>query len=216
MRALAARRAIDLVGLRLAPAITAALIVWSHTTPGQAAVVFVAVLVAGQFLERSPFPLALMPAARIVVALLAPVIGIALATVVMAALETPVSFADVAAAVVAAWLVLALGAWIRYRVDEVASARVAVIGERSFALDLAREFDAADVRDHRLAGWIGAPRRVRQRPRLARKPARGAPHRARAEHRADRLRSGRRPLRGRGARRLRDGRRLLPRPAGAR
>ena len=75
----------------------------------------------------------------------------------MVALETSLNFADFAAALVAAWLVLALGAWIRSRVDEVASARVAVIGDRSFAMDLAHEFDAARVHDHRLAGWIGGP-----------------------------------------------------------
>jgi exopolysaccharide biosynthesis polyprenyl glycosylphosphotransferase len=42
-------------------------------------------------------------------------------------------------------------------VDEVASARVAVIGDRAFALDLAREFRASGIRDHTLAGWIGRP-----------------------------------------------------------
>ena len=157
IRALGARRAIDVVGLRLAPALTACLIIWSHCSLGQGAVVFIAVLAAGQLLERSPFPLSLVPAARIVLALIAPVLGVGAAVLVMAALETPVSFGDMAAAVVSAWLVLALGAWIRFRVDDVASARVAVIGDRSFALALAREFDAARIHDHRLAGWIGAP-----------------------------------------------------------
>jgi exopolysaccharide biosynthesis polyprenyl glycosylphosphotransferase len=157
IRALNARRAIDVVGLRLAPALTAFLIIWSHCTVGQAAVVFLAVLVAGRLLERSAFPLALMPAARIALALLAPVLGVAGALLVMTALETQVSFGDMAAAICGAWLVLALGAWIRYRVDETASARVAVIGDRSFAMDLAAEFAASGIRDHRLAGWVGAP-----------------------------------------------------------
>jgi exopolysaccharide biosynthesis polyprenyl glycosylphosphotransferase len=157
IRALDARRAIDLVALRLAPALTASLIFLSHTTPGQAAVVFVAVLAAGQLLERSRFPLSLMSAARIALALVAPVLGVAGAVLVMAALDTSVAFADIAAAIVAAWLVLALGAWIRFRVDGVASARIAVIGDRAFALDLAREFDAAGIHDHKLAGWIGRP-----------------------------------------------------------
>jgi exopolysaccharide biosynthesis polyprenyl glycosylphosphotransferase len=157
IRALDARHAIDLVGLRIAPALTAGLIVWSHTTPGQGAFVFVCVLAAGQLLERSPFPLSLMPAARILLALVAPLAGVGAAALAMAALETSTSFADLVAAVAGACLVLALGAWIRYKVDEVASARVAVIGDRSFALALAREFEAAGVHDHRLAGWIGRP-----------------------------------------------------------
>jgi hypothetical protein len=142
IRALDARNAIDFVGLRIAPALTAALIVWSHTTLGQGAFVFVCVLAAGQLLERSPFPLSLLPAARILLALVAPVVGVGAAVLAMAALDVAISFADMAAAVVGASLVLALGAWIRYQVDEVASARIAVIGDRAFALALASEFEA--------------------------------------------------------------------------
>jgi exopolysaccharide biosynthesis polyprenyl glycosylphosphotransferase len=157
IRALGARRAIDLVGFRIAPAATAAFIVWSHTTIGKGLVTFLAVLAAGQLLERSRFPLSLMPAARVGLGLAAPVLGVALAALLMLTMERTLSFADMAAAVIGAWLVLALGAWIRYRVEGVASARIAVIGDRSFALDLAREFAAARVHDHKLAGWIGRP-----------------------------------------------------------
>ena len=32
-----------------------------------------------------------------------------------------------------------------------------MIGDRAFALDLAREFEAAGVHDLHLAGWIGRP-----------------------------------------------------------
>ena len=157
IRALRARRVIDLVGLRVAPAATAALIVWSHTTYGKGLITFLAVLVAGQVLERARFPLSLMPAARIFVGLAAPVLGMGAAALAMLAMERTLSFGDMAAGVIGAWLVLALGAWIRYRVDRVASARIAVIGDRSFAMDLAREFDEARIHDHKLAGWIGRP-----------------------------------------------------------
>jgi exopolysaccharide biosynthesis polyprenyl glycosylphosphotransferase len=157
IRALDARRVIDVAALRLAPALTAWLIVGSHATIGQGAIVFACVLAAGQLLDRSPFPLSLIPAARIGLALIAPVVGVGAAVTVMALLDNPIGLTDVVAAVVGAWLVLALGAWIRYRVDEVASARVAVIGDRSFALDLAREFRASGIHDHTLAGWIGRP-----------------------------------------------------------
>ena len=127
VRALRARRVIDLVGLRVAPAATAALIVWSHTNYGKGLITFLAVLVAGQVLERARFPLSLMPAARIFVGLAAPVLGMGAAALAMLAMERTLSFGDMAAAVIGAWLVLALGAWIRYRVDGVASARIAVI-----------------------------------------------------------------------------------------
>ena len=157
VRALRARRVIDLVGLRVAPAATAALIVWSHTNYGKGLITFLAVLVAGQVLERARFPLSLMPAARIFVGLAAPLLGMGTAALAMLAMERTLSFGDMAAAVIGAWLVLALGAWIRYRVDRVASARIAVIGDRSFAMDLAREFDEARIHDHKLAGWIGRP-----------------------------------------------------------
>jgi exopolysaccharide biosynthesis polyprenyl glycosylphosphotransferase len=157
VRALRARRVIDLVGLRVAPAATAALIVWSHTNYGKGLITFLAVLVAGQVLERARFPLSLMPAARIFVGLAAPLLGMGTAALAMLAMERTLSFGDMAAGVIGAWLVLALGAWIRYRVDRVASARIAVIGDRSFAMDLAREFDEARIHDHKLAGWIGRP-----------------------------------------------------------
>ena len=130
---------------------------WSHTNYGKGLITFLAVLVAGQVLERARFPLSLMPAARIFVGLAAPVLGMGAAALAMLAMERTLSFGDMAAAVIGAWLVLALGAWIRYRVDRVASARIAVIGDRSFAMDLAREFDEARIHDHKLAGWIGRP-----------------------------------------------------------
>jgi exopolysaccharide biosynthesis polyprenyl glycosylphosphotransferase len=120
-------------------------------------ITFLAVLVAGQVLERARFPLSLMPAARIFVGLAAPLLGMGTAALAMLAMERTLSFGDMAAGVIGAWLVLALGAWIRYRVDRVASARIAVIGDRSFAMDLAREFDEARIHDHKLAGWIGRP-----------------------------------------------------------
>ena len=155
VNALAARRAIDLVGLRLAPALTACLIIASHTDLGKGLVVFAAVLAAGQLLMRTSFPLQLMPAARIGLALAAPALGVGTAILVMAALERSVSATDTIAAVLGAWLVLGLGAWIRHRVGEAASARIAVIGDRSFAQDLFREFEATHVQAHQLVGWIG-------------------------------------------------------------
>jgi len=157
IRALDARRTIDLIALRIAPALSGALIILSHAGLGRSAVVFAAMLVAGQLLERARFPLALVPTARIALAMLTPLIGVAGASILMTVLGAGIPLADLSAAVMGSWLVLALGAWIRYRVAETACARIAVIGAREFAVDLAREFDAAGIRDHKLMGWIGQP-----------------------------------------------------------
>ena len=56
----------DLVGLRLAPALTAGVIAFLHSDDlGEALIVFAAMLAATQLIERPRFPLALMPAARV-------------------------------------------------------------------------------------------------------------------------------------------------------
>ena len=85
--ALRAQRLIDLVGLRLAPALTGGLIAYSHYRQlGPAVLVFASMLAAAQLIERPRFPLQLMPAARVAIALLAPVLGAAVALGVMAML----------------------------------------------------------------------------------------------------------------------------------
>ena len=154
--ALRAQSLINMIGLRLAPALTGGLIMLSHSGSLEAAVlVFAAMFAAAQVIERSRFPLQLLPAARLMLALGAPAIGAAGVLALFAALGT----ADVGglmAAVVGAWLVLALGAWTKGRVEESARARVAVIGSPEFADALRAELRASGVRSYQVIGWLGA------------------------------------------------------------
>ena len=58
-------------------------------------------------------------------------------------------------AVIGAWLVVALGAWTKARVEHSACARVAVIGSPEFANDLRDELRSAGVRAYDVIGWLG-------------------------------------------------------------
>jgi exopolysaccharide biosynthesis polyprenyl glycosylphosphotransferase len=156
LRALEAQRIVDLLALRVAPSVAAGLIAYSHMGAlGEGLIVFVAVLAASQLIETSSFPLQLMPAARVVLALVAPALGGAGAWLVVNLAGDPYPVSQYEAVVLGAWLVLALGAWIRARLSQGLKARVAVIGPRDFAADLTGELAAAGVRSYEVVGWIG-------------------------------------------------------------
>ncbi len=154
--ALRAQSLIDVIGLRFAPALTGGLIMLSHSgSPEAAALVFAAMFAAAQMIERSRFPLQLLPAARLMLALGAPALGAAGVLALLAALGTA-DVSGLVAAVVGAWLVLGLGAWTKARVEESARARVAVIGSPRFAEDLQGELGAAGIRAYEVIGWLGS------------------------------------------------------------
>jgi exopolysaccharide biosynthesis polyprenyl glycosylphosphotransferase len=156
LRALEAQRLIDRLALRLAPSAAAGLIAYSHMGQiGVGLIVFAAMLAATQLVDSSRFPLALMPAARIAVALAAPVLGGAFAWLVLSAAGDPYPVAQYQAVILGAWLVVALGSWIKMRLADGLRARVAVIGHRDFAADLAGELAASGVRAYKVVGWIG-------------------------------------------------------------
>ena len=154
--ALRAQRLIDLVALRLAPAGTGAVIAYSHSQdPGTTLVVFAALFTAAQLIERSRFPLALMPAARVALGLVAPALGLAAALAVMALVGRPEAAAEFVPALAGCWLVLGLGAWTKSRVQRSARVRVAVIGSPRFAADLREELRFAGVYAYEVIGWLG-------------------------------------------------------------
>jgi exopolysaccharide biosynthesis polyprenyl glycosylphosphotransferase len=156
LRALEAQRLIDLLALRLAPSAAAGLIAYSHTgQPGESLIVFAAIFATSHLIARSRFPLALMPTSRIVVALAAPILGGAVAWLVLSAAGDPYPVAQYQAVILGAWLVVALGAWIKLHLADGMRARVAVIGPRGFAADLAAEIAASGVRAYEVVGWIG-------------------------------------------------------------
>jgi exopolysaccharide biosynthesis polyprenyl glycosylphosphotransferase len=154
--ALRAQRLVDLIVLRVAPALAGALIAWSHLgSIGEAAIVLAAMLTAARVVECSTLPVHLIPGARVVLAGSAPVIGAAGAWLVLTgagASETLGGFAPVVAGAV---LLLALGSWVKVHVSDRMDARVAVIGSAGFARDLAAELAAADVGGYSVIGWIG-------------------------------------------------------------
>ena len=174
---------IDLVALRLAPSLAAGLIAYSHMGLGQGLIVFCAVVICTQVIERSQLPLHLMPASRIILGLAAPVVGTGVAWLISVAVGVTYPIGDLVPVVLGAWLVMALGAWVKARQAEGLKARVAVIGSREFAADFvgrARGRRRLHLRRHRMDRWPGS-RRVPS-PALARDARRDSPRRGRRPH----------------------------------
>src|SRR4029079_2695244 len=157
LRALEAQRLLDLIALKVLPALAAGLIAYLHVgRVGYAVVLGAAMLVALQLVERCALPLDLMPAARIALALVAPLLGAVLALVLELGAGDHVALGPLEPSVIGAWLVLALGAWVTVHFQEGRPARVAVIGPPGFASDLAAELGAAGIRGYEVIGWFGA------------------------------------------------------------
>jgi exopolysaccharide biosynthesis polyprenyl glycosylphosphotransferase len=153
LRALEAQRLIDCLALRLAPAVAAGLIAYSHMgSLGDGLIVFVSMLATLQVIERSHLPLHLMPATRIMLGIGGPVVGALIAWVITGAAYPPSQYEAI---VLGAWLVLALGAWIKAWLIAGVRARVVVVGSRKFAADLAAELAANGVESYQVVGWLG-------------------------------------------------------------
>lgn len=154
--ALRAQRLIDLIALRLAPAGIGAAIAYSHSRdPGTTVVVFAALYAAAQLIERSSLPLALMPATRVALGVIAPALGLAAALALMALVGEPEAIAEFVPALIGCWLVLGLGAWTKSRVERSVRVRVAVIGSPRFAADLREELHFAGIHAYEVIGWLG-------------------------------------------------------------
>jgi lipopolysaccharide/colanic/teichoic acid biosynthesis glycosyltransferase len=157
MGALQTQRLIDTITLRLAPAVVAGLVAWLHLgSGGVAAIVALSMLASAQLIEGSGFPLSLLPVGRIVLLGAAPVLGAAGALAIMALAGKPLGAIGLALPVGAAWLVLALGVWVKSRVERAAPARVAVVGSRELAADLREELVASGGHAFDVVGWVGA------------------------------------------------------------
>ncbi|MGH2925020.1 MAG: exopolysaccharide biosynthesis polyprenyl glycosylphosphotransferase [Solirubrobacterales bacterium] len=157
MRALEAQRLLDLISLKVMPAAAAGLITYLHLGAASYGLLMAAtMLVALQLVERCALPLGLMPAARITLALVAPILGAMLALVLELGAGDHVALGSLEPSVIGAWLVLALGAWVTVHFQEGRPARVAVVGSEGFASDLAAELEAAGIRGYEVIGWFGA------------------------------------------------------------
>jgi exopolysaccharide biosynthesis polyprenyl glycosylphosphotransferase len=155
MGGLEAQRLIDAITLRIAPAVVAGLIAWLHLgNTGEATLVMLSVLGSAQLIERSRFPLSLLPIGRIAVLATAPALGAAAALATTDLAGQPIEATALAIPVGAAWLTLALGAWIKARLERWAPARVAVVGSPELTMDLRDELVAARVRAFHVVGWL--------------------------------------------------------------
>ena len=159
LRALEAQRLVSLIAYAISPALAAGLIAYVHMGDvGYALLVTIAMLAALQLVERSTLPLGLMPAARLGLGLLAPVLGAGAAVALALAAGRHMVLAELKAPVAGAWLIMGLGAWVTARFDGDRRARVAVVGSPGFAIDLAEELDAAGIRAYEVIGWFGEAR----------------------------------------------------------
>lgn len=156
LRALEAQRLLDLAAFKIIPALCAGGISYLHVNDlGVAAIVAASMFFALQLVERPSLPLELMPAARLALGTVAPVLGITIAVLIMLAASHPVPVGHLEAAVIGAWLVMALGSWVKVRFEEGRRARVAVAGSPEFAADLAAELETAGIRAYEVVGWFG-------------------------------------------------------------
>ncbi len=96
-----------------------------------------------------------MPASRLALGFAAPVVAGAALLGVTALVGHPANAGEYTAAMIGAWLMLALGAWSKTRIERSARARVAVIGSHRFADDLSAELRMTGVRAYEVIGWLG-------------------------------------------------------------
>jgi lipopolysaccharide/colanic/teichoic acid biosynthesis glycosyltransferase len=151
-----ARRLIDLITVRIAPAITGGLLTYSHVRElGTAVLVGVAILLATHLVDRIRYPLHLMPAARIVLALAVPMTG-ALGALGFAALETgTLTLGDMVVPIIGTGLITMLGSVLSDRLRSHRPVRIAVVGTAELAGSLAVELAIARIRGFEVAGWVG-------------------------------------------------------------
>jgi lipopolysaccharide/colanic/teichoic acid biosynthesis glycosyltransferase len=154
--ALRAQQLIDVIGLRVGPALVGGLLAWLHLgDPGQGALVMVSMLVSARLIERSGFPAARMPFARFALAASTPALGAAGAALITALAGNPIALGELWTPILGAMLVTAIGAGTKERVERGAPARVAVLGTPELTCDLRDELVAGGVRAYRVIGWLG-------------------------------------------------------------
>jgi exopolysaccharide biosynthesis polyprenyl glycosylphosphotransferase len=150
-----ARRLLDLVALGIAPAAAAGLLAYAHTgLVSWGVIVATSVLVVNQLVARTRYPLHLMPVARLAIQGLAPVVGVFAAWGAAFSLGVASLGGSVVPAIVGAWLIAALGCWIKARFERRMMIRIAVIGDPEVAEGLSQEIAMAKIRGYEFVGWI--------------------------------------------------------------
>lgn len=153
-----AQRISDLVALSLAPALAASAIAYTRLdSEWQALLVFACMLAAYAALRRPHYPMHLIPVASATLLLLAPVLGAGLAVAISATDGyelSDVNVHEMLPAVLGAWIVTGVGAWLAHSLRRDREVRVAVIGSHEFARGLEVELAAVGVKGYRVVGCI--------------------------------------------------------------
>ncbi len=158
LTATGARRLIELFALRIAPAFAAALIAYNRLdSEWQGGLVLVSMFAVVTLLRPARYPLHLIPFASAALYMLAAPLGAAVAVAISAWDGYPVSsitFGDMVAPVVGAWVVTALGAWLVHGFRRDRQVRVAVIGSHEFARSFEAELEAVGAHGYGVVGCI--------------------------------------------------------------
>lgn len=159
---LSAQRTVELIALRLAPAVTAGAIAYSHLeSEWGGLLVFVCMLGVVTLLRSSRNPLHLIHFASGMLYVLAAPLGAGLAVLISASdgsSNSQITISNMVAPVLGAWLVTGVGAWITHRFRRDREVRVAVIGTHAFARGLEAELKAVGVHGYRVVGCIDPER----------------------------------------------------------
>ena len=159
---LGAQRVIELIAQQVAPAVTASAIAYTRLDSWwQALLVCASMLAVGAALRSPRYPLHLIPLASLLLYLLAPPLGAALAVGISAfdsyAVRN-VSAGEMVSPVLGAWVVTGLGAFLNHRFRREREVRVAVIGSHEFTRGLEAELSAVGVRGYGVIGCIDPER----------------------------------------------------------
>ena len=152
---LRAQRLVDFYAMQVAPALAATLIGFSHLPDAAVAIALgFAALLANLAFARVRFPFHLMPVARFLVRIAAPVIAAAVVIPMAAYGGHPVAVAELIPSIVAATLMTSLGAWIKARFDTSAEVRIGIIGCPDDAASVADQIRDAGIAGYRVVGAI--------------------------------------------------------------
>ena len=151
-----ARRLIDLITVRIAPAVTGGVLTYGHARElGSAVMMALGILLATYLVDRIRYPLNLMPAARIALALAVPMTA-AFVALGFAALGTDnLTLGEMVVPILGTALITILGAAVSERLRSDRPVRVAVVGTGVLARSLAAELTIARIGGFEVAGWVG-------------------------------------------------------------
>ena len=148
-----ARELVGVLGTQVAPAATAALLVYVDTGQSRAAfLIFFAVFVGCWSVARFAYPRNLMPASRLLLAVAGP--GLGAAVLILVEPASGVSPSELSKAAIVAILTAAVGRSAEARFETQRPVVAAVIGSPSFAASFARRLNEAGIRSYRMAGWL--------------------------------------------------------------